>query len=425
MAQDRRPFRFVHTADLHLDSPLELRQDAAGERLDGATRRALSRLVDLCIEESVDALLIAGDLYDGDRHSAMTSACLSLEMRRLRGAGIRVFIVRGNHDAASSLTRTLDLPDNVHVFDGRGKPVAFEGHDVMLHGISFNQRHVHGSLLDKYREPVSGCWNVGLMHTSLDGPSEHDPYAPCSLASLRAHGFDYWALGHIHRRCVHSTEPAVVMPGIPQGRHINESGACSVTLVTLQEGSKALLEQRAVRVATFERLDVDVDGAADRTDVLDRLDTALRTRCSERSGENDDTRLIVRPRLHGCTDAAFTLEDAPERLLEEAHGLAQRHDDTFIDKLELDVRTARDVSPSDADALPLDELFAADVLTGASATAYMDREWDQLRKLLPAAYHGLLGETAEERAELQRTLLADGVRRVRARLSRDAVDADR
>ena len=218
------PFRFVHTADVYLDSPLRslaLRDPEIAGMIGGATRQAFERTIDLCLEEQVNALMIAGDLYDGDLRSMKTAVFFGSQMHRLTEAGIRVFVVRGNHDAESVITKHLSLPDGVHVFSGRGGARAIEDRDVVIHGISFAQPRAPESLLPKFKSPVSGCVNIGLLHTSLAGAEGHDTYAPCSVADLIGHGFDYWCLGHVHKRQVHARSPCtVVMPGIPQGRDI-------------------------------------------------------------------------------------------------------------------------------------------------------------------------------------------------------------
>src|SRR6056297_3358890 len=199
--------RFVHTADLHLDSPLRslaLRDPELAGLIGGATRTALGRIVDLCIAERVDALLIAGDLYDREMRSMKTAAFLAAEMRRLDAAGVRVVMIRGNHDAGSQITARLDLPGNVDVLDAHGGTVEIPEAGLAVHGLSLPNRPVPESLLPRYPAPVPGLVNVGLMHTSLGGAAGHDDYAPCSVAELAAHGYDYWALGHVHARTVHS-----------------------------------------------------------------------------------------------------------------------------------------------------------------------------------------------------------------------------
>ncbi|MGA8712066.1 MAG: DNA repair exonuclease, partial [Roseiarcus sp.] len=220
-------FRFVHTADIHLDSPLRslaLREPELAELIGGATRKAFVAIIDLCLSEQVDALMISGDLYDGEQTSMKTARFLADQLRRLHEAGIKAFIIRGNHDAESRITRELTLPESVKVFSGRTETVLLRGGalDVAVHGVSFAQKHAPESLLPKFRPPHDGAVNLGLMHTSLGGSPSHDAYAPCAPAELHGHGFDYWALGHIHQRFAERGRATIVMPGNPQGRDINE-----------------------------------------------------------------------------------------------------------------------------------------------------------------------------------------------------------
>lgn len=229
--------RLLHTADVHLDSPLKslaLCDPELAERADTTTRAAFSRIIDTAIAEDVAALLIAGDLFDGRQRSARTGAFLIAEFDRLRTHGIRVFYVKGNHDAENPVSGAIDLPDNVHVFGGRAEKVQL-AENVWIHGISYARRHAPESLLPKFHPPVPGAINIGMLHTSLAGAPGHDVYAPCTVAELAAHGFDYWALGHVHKRQVHHEDPWIVMPGTPQGRDIGETGPKTATLITIAD----------------------------------------------------------------------------------------------------------------------------------------------------------------------------------------------
>jgi len=190
------PFRFVHAADIHLDSPLKslaLRDPALAELIGNATRRALVRIVNICLKERVDALLLAGDLYDGDQTSMQTARFLADQLRLLHEANIPVFIIRGNHDAISRITDELTLPDTVTIFKAKSKPVEIirgpGDRPVWIHGRSFGQQHELGDPLSHYKAPVTGATNIGLLHTSLDGSTRHDPYAPCKLVDLKHQGF--------------------------------------------------------------------------------------------------------------------------------------------------------------------------------------------------------------------------------------------
>lgn len=259
--------KILHTADVHLDSPLRslaLRDPELRERVRTASRAALTRIVDVALAEDVAALLIAGDLFDGAERSARTAAFLMRQMERLRDGGIAVFHIKGNHDAENPLTGEISLPDNVHVFDGRGGKVELAT-GVWIHGVSFASRHAPDSLLPKFAAPVDGAVNIAMLHTSLSGAEGHDPYAPCAVGDLTAAGFDYWALGHVHRRQVHAPAPWVVMPGTPQGRDIGEPGPKSATLLTI--GETIEIEEVSTSVVEFQHLSIDA-GQADSDDAL-------------------------------------------------------------------------------------------------------------------------------------------------------------
>ena len=225
--------KIIHAADLHIDSPLRGLEKYEGAPVDAiriAPRQALRNLVDLAIEESAQIVLIAGDLYDGDWRDFNTGLFFVNEIARLVSAGVHVFIARGNHDAQSVITRSLKLPPNVHVFSADAAETKIVEHlGVAIHGRSFGQRAEYENLAASYPKPAPGLLNVGVLHTSLSGFSDHEPYAPCDVVQLVNAGYDYWALGHIHHRTVISESPLIVFPGNLQGRHMRERGAKGCT----------------------------------------------------------------------------------------------------------------------------------------------------------------------------------------------------
>lgn len=395
------PFRFIHTADLHLNSPLAslaLRNADLGDLVRGATRKALERIVDLAIDEEVDMVIVAGDLYDGSQTSMATALFLMAEMRRLEAAGIRVFIIRGNHDAQSQITRELTFPPNVHVFDGRGKPVKAgalaSGREVHVHGISFAQPHAPNSLLPAFRAPVPDAVNIGLMHTSLAGASRHDPYAPVGISDLAAHGFDYWALGHIHQRRVHSQAPWIVMPGNPQGRDINEGGPKSVTLATVAEDGTISCEERPVAIAVFERLSVDLSGIEDWHGMLDRVETALGA-AKAAAGAH----LVARLSLTGTTPLGWRLRRDEDLLSGELQNLAASLGDCWIEAVELAVVQPQAVTEADAGPLAeLGRLMHDDVAASHAYREELRETLGDLLRQLPREARSLLApdEAAEE-----------------------------
>jgi len=331
-------FRFVHAADIHLDSPLRslaLRDPELAELIGTATRRALERIVDLCLAEQVDALLLAGDLYDGDQTSMKTARFLAEQMRRLDEAGIDVFLVRGNHDALSRITKELVLPERVKLFGGRAEaiPVARPGaaFDVVIHGLSFAQPHAPESLLPKYRPPLDGAVNIGLLHTSLGGAPGHDLYAPCSLADLAASGMRYWALGHIHARTVVEGATTIVMPGMPQGRDINEAGPKSVSLVTIADDRSITVEERLIALAQFERVEVDATGLNDWEGLVAALSGAL----EQARAKAVSAHLVARVRIVGTSPLAWRMRRDRDLLKTQADERASLLGGSRVESLEL------------------------------------------------------------------------------------------
>jgi DNA repair exonuclease SbcCD nuclease subunit len=350
------PVKLIHTADLHLDSPLRslaLRDERLGSEVRTATRAALSRMVDVALEEGVRALLIAGDLFDGQVRSARTAAFLIGEFERLRAAGVDVFYIKGNHDVENPAAGAFDLPANVHVFDGRGGSVHLEGTDIRIHGVSFRERHAPESLLPRFGPPVPDAVNIGMLHTSLAGAPGHDSYAPCSVADLARHGFDYWALGHVHARAVHSEAPWVVMPGMPQGRDIGEPGPKSATLLTVADGRIAIDEVRTSAVE-FRRSACDVSEAADD----DAVRARLRAHLAAEAADIRSDAAILRLALVGATPRAWALRRDGDLWREIAEGLAEETGRLWIERLDLEARLPDGSGAAGGPVGELEELMA-------------------------------------------------------------------
>ena len=333
------PFRFIHTADIHLDSPLRslsLRDPDLAGLIGDATRQALVAIVDLCLEEQVDALIVAGDLYDGDQTSMKTARFLATQMQRLHEANISVYKIRGNHDALSRITQELVLPPSVKIFGARAEAIELphNGSNIVIHGLSFAKPQAPDSLLPKYKPPLPDAVNIGIMHTSLAGASGHDPYGPCNVAELHSSGFDYWALGHIHQHSQHAGQRAVIMPGMPQGRDINEAGEKTVSLVTIGDDRSIFIEERLTSIAQFERLTIDVTNAVDWRDVVGAIETGL----SEKRHGTPSEHLVGRLKLVGNTPLAWQLRRDADLLLAEAEQRAQGIGKTWIEKIDLAIQ---------------------------------------------------------------------------------------
>ena len=247
---------------------MALRRTRSAGRADELLR-TLSRLA---VEEHVAFVLIAGDLYDGDWPDNHTGLFFAAQMARLREAAIPVYLIQGNHDAANRMTRQLRLPEGVFFLSTNHPETRYlDGCDVAIHGQGFATQAVMDNLAITYPKRSAGAFNIGILHTAVDGREGHDRYAPCSLDDMKRHEYDYWALGHIHKREELSRDPWIVFPGNIQGRHIKESGPKGCMLVTVDGGRVASAEPQWLDVVRWSSCVVDSTGAADGDELIDRF----------------------------------------------------------------------------------------------------------------------------------------------------------
>jgi hypothetical protein len=399
-------FRFLHAADVHLDSGFAGLPGETDSRLAGATRAAFAALVDLALAESVDFLLIAGDLYDGPWRDVGTAFFVRDQMRRLREGGIPAFLIKGNHDADSRVADSLPPPENLTVFPAdRAATHRLEALGVAIHGRSFASRHVGEDFVRGYPAPLPGWFNIGLLHTSADGRPGHAAYAPCTVESLRAFGYDYWALGHVHAREVLAEAPPIVFPGCLQGRHPREPGAKGAMLVTVEGGALGL-SFRPLDAVRWAAPDVALDGCETMADALAAMAAALRAELADAESRP----VVARLRLLGATPLDGDLRAMGVAALREDAGRVAL--DLSGDLLVEGVRVATS-PPAGADAVtlgPLAEALAQAV--GAEAvraaleadrTALLDRfPREALEAVDP------LPDLADLLAEGRRLLLARG-----------------
>ncbi|MEU8178838.1 DNA repair exonuclease [Microbispora hainanensis] len=327
--------QILHAADLHIDSPLRglsRYEGAPVEDLRLATRGALKNLVSLALELPVDAVLLAGDVYDGDWRDFQTGLFFVSQMSELLRADIPVYMVSGNHDAQNRTMRSLQMPDNVHVL-ATDKPETERNEEVgiSVHGQGFSRWDLTDNLAAAYPQRDEGLFNIGLLHTALDGGNpEHKRYAPCTLADLESKGYDYWALGHIHARKVVRNDPWIVYPGNIQGRHARETGpkGCSVVTVGGNDLQVRSVEHHDLDTARWENIVVDVSGVEDTDQVLSRAQEQFQNFPTDRLH-------AVRVTLTGRTSINSTLWGKRDQLLHELRAAAGHYTHLWMEKLKI------------------------------------------------------------------------------------------
>jgi DNA repair exonuclease SbcCD nuclease subunit len=378
--------KFIHAADLHIDSPLlglDRLEGAPAEMIRRAPREAFRRLIDLALAERADFVILAGDVFDGPWRDMSTGLFFCRELERLNP--IPVFVALGNHDAHSTIVSRLPWPDHVKRFK-ESSPETYELRtlNTALHGQSFATRAVVDDLAAGFPAALSGMTNIGVLHTSLAGYQGHERYAPTSLDVLRGKGYDAWCLGHIHQRTVVARDPLVLYPGNIQGRHIGERGA---------RGCFIIDDDAGVLRETFHPLDslrwelIDINAA--QLETFDEVLNTTRNGITTLREQHDDRLLCIRVRLRGATPANTLLRrDADD--FRGALVLDGAGEDVWVESVHIQTTSPRSLVEVRRRADLVGEIFAA--LAGAR----VDQE--------------------------QRARLTDALRDVQAKIPREVVE---
>lgn len=360
--------RFIHAADLHLDSPFRgIRSEApdyVAETLRRATFDAYDNIVALCLQERVDALLVAGDIYDGADRSLRAQLKFVDGLARLDAAGIRSFICHGNHDPLDGWEARLALPPGCVRFSPEvsGEPVFPDAPErAAVYGVSYPTREVRENLTPLFTQAsLGGGFGIGLLHANVGGNPNHDSYAPCSVTDLSETGLDYWALGHVHTRQVLRQErPTVVYPGNPQGRHPLETGPRGVYLVEVDDYGAVSLDFRPVDVVRWETLEVSIVGLETEQELLDAVDSAIASCVEYAGGRSVVFRLTLAGRgpLHRWLRRAGAVDELRERVNEQyAPSTSSGQAWLWCERIQADT-----ASPVDREQVALREDFAGDL----------------------------------------------------------------
>jgi len=273
--------RFFHTADLHLDSPFKGMSELPEkgfEKLRNSTFEAFSTLIQKAIEEKPDLVLIVGDIYDGEERSLRAQKIFQNGMEQLLAQQIPVIISYGNHDHLKGKWTRFSLPENVFVMpkDTSKFEINVRGIEVNIYGFSYPERHVPQSMINTY--PIATEQNsvhIGMLHGSLQGNTTHDVYAPFTIEELLSKNYDYWALGHIHKRQILHTDPPIIYPGNIQSRHRKELGIKGFYDVTITNFAAdcTFVPTSAI---VYEKINVDCDNLIHANEVLRACEEALR-----------------------------------------------------------------------------------------------------------------------------------------------------
>jgi DNA repair exonuclease SbcCD nuclease subunit len=375
-----QPFKFVHAADLHFDSPvvgLKSRNDVVGRRVQEAGYEALENLINLCLAEQVDFLLVAGDVYDGAIRKPHAQLRFQTGLTKLADAGIQSFVVHGNHDPLNGRFSNITYPDAAHFFGAEPTwAEARRGGNAIarVQGVSYPQRDVSENLAASFAEPhADDLFSIGLLHCNLGGDPAHPNYAPCTVDDLKAKQHNYWALGHIHKKDVPYRDQftTIAYPGNIQARDAGEPGARGCYLVEVDGAGTVDLEFRPLDAVRWHVGEVSIEGLSGIDDLRDAIMNALDAALLAGDGRDVVTRLTLIGRGPVQTDLA----DAGEReefIVDLQESLSMISPWVWLERLADETK-----SNIDLDARAQQDDFLGDVLKRAARTSS-----DELRDAL-------------------------------------------
>ena len=329
-------FTFLHAADLHLGSPftgLALRDETLAQRFAKASRDAFSNLISKALEQHVAFVVIAGDIYDGDWKDASIGLFFNREIARLDRVGIKVFLLKGNHDAESVVTRAISLPPNVSLFPTKNHTFCIDEFNVALHGRSFSNRAMTENIALNYPDPLHGWFNIGVLHTSCEGRPGHENYAPCTVSQLKSMDYQYWALGHVHEYEELAWDPWIVFPGNLQGRNIRECGPKGAVLVDVDDRQAANVRRLIVDEARWAKVVVSLEGIFEDRETLHKIEDEIRPAAEQAEGRL----LALRVVLKGTAALHHSLKANFHRYEDEVQAAADRcARDVWVESLRIE-----------------------------------------------------------------------------------------
>ena len=287
--------KFLHAADLHLDTPFVGINDFSKElqkKLQDSTYQAARNLFDTALTEEVDFVILAGDIFDDTDSSLKAQMFLRDEFEKLNQADIAVYLIYGNHDYYRNNFAVVNFPENVHIFEqdvSTETLTTSDGVKVGITGFSYYQQHINQAVVKSYPSRGDFDYQIGILHAGVGD----DNYAPFQINDLIQKGYDYWALGHIHKREVLCDSPAIVYPGDIQGRNQNETTPKGFYIVTVEDHLTKLKFVKS-SVYTWDKVTLNVkNDSVDSlitkiTDSLNQPDTLLTLTINNAQNLSDD-----------------------------------------------------------------------------------------------------------------------------------------
>lgn len=394
-------FRFLHTADLHLDSPFKGMSSLPMEirnKVIHTTFQALQHVIDLAISEAVDFVLFSGDVFDLADRSLRAQISFQQAMKELDRHHIEAFVIHGNHDPMDGHKASLSWPDNVHFFSDNVQTVPAhnrQGQQVALvHGISYRTAAVKENLALQFQAGAPSTYHIGMLHCNVDGDAEHEHYAPCSKQDLLRSGMDYWALGHIHTSKVVHANPYIIYPGNTQGRNIRETGEKGCYIVDVNEQGQTKLNFHNTDVLRWFNSTLEIEDIQTEQELIDHIEDYIESVSTQLHSRSAIIRLNLKGRgpLHRWLNREENVQDLLNLARnQQLSKLKQHPHNPFIWLESIRVQTGL---PVDVEQLMLEESFLSDVLLISKELKQHNQELAQIAEevFAPLLQHALVGK---------------------------------
>ncbi len=393
--QNKQQFSFIHTADLHLDSPFLGISDVdseLGECLSKSTFQTYDSIIEQCIERKVDFLLIAGDVYDSADKSLYAQIKFLDGLRRLSDYGVSVYICHGNHDPLNGWSARLKWPDNVHVMRGDTVDcIDFKKDDEIVArilGISYPIQHIESNLVKKFPVKMAEWpFTIGLLHCTVGSSDGHYPYSPCTVEDLRCSNYDYWALGHIHAPSQISTsDPVIIYSGTPQGRHPGECGAHGCFYVSVDSKERVSVEFVETDSIRWYVQEISIDEINTEGELLERMQDTIDEIREKVDGRSVICRFVLKGRspLH----TSLKEEDILSNFLQVLRDTEFSNSSfIWVDRIEDYTRL-----PVDRETLLKRKDFVGDVVNIVESLSENDNTFKDLRRTFENLFKSSIGK---------------------------------
>ena len=264
--------KFVHIADMHFDTPFRVlnSRNKLGEKRRLEQREAFRKIINYIKENNIDYLFISGDLYEHEYIRKTTIEYINNLFKEIPNT--KIFISPGNHDPYinNSMYKTFNWNNNVHIFNGKLEVI--DESDCDIYGFGFNDFYCRNSIIDEIKSKNKEKVNILITHGTINGGTmENMEYNPINKNRLKEIGFDYVALGHIHKLDYNTEEnQRIVYPGSTISLGFDELGKHGMIVGEINK-ENIKLEFIPIDNKEFKEIELDISDTNSEEELIEKI----------------------------------------------------------------------------------------------------------------------------------------------------------